>query len=390
MNNQTKKFTAYLFVVMISVICVGMFYNAKTIGGAMLKRYGTYLPANYGKIDVVKAVIKSTEKGVNDSVIGEAYFIELNGLLHKVNGNQIVNDVDTGSTIYRLGNGQLTFAASGVNQSGGTQRIQEIYSKATEKGMDMLYVQAPFKQDKYNNILPWEMMDYTNINMDKRLDELKEANIPYIDLRQVIQDEQLVYEEMFYNTDHHWRIEAGLWASHYVQGELNKQFGTKCGLENTEIGRFESVQMKESFLGSQGRRVGRIYGGIDDFQYFIPKFETSYEMVAFNSDGSLELRNTGSFEDVMVTQALIQDKSVAANRYAVYFGRDWPLLSITNHKVQEGKVLVVQDSFGLPFSAFTSLAFRHTDIIDLRHFGGSIYEHLDENQYDVVLIVYGT
>ncbi len=86
----------------------------------------------------------------------------------------------------------------------------------------------------------------------------------------------------------------------------------------------------------------------------------------------------GSFEETIVREDLIKAKDIRANRYAVYSGGDWPLVSITNKKVDEGKVLIIQDSFGLPFSAFMSFNFRQTDIIDLRYFKSESIDELNQ------------
>ena len=76
------------------------------------------------------------------------------------------------------------------------------------------------------------------------------------------------------------------------------------------------------------------------------------------------------------------------NRYAVYFGKDYPLVQIVNAQ-GKGRVLVIQDSHGLPFSAFLALSVMELDIVDLRHFIGSLREFVSQKDYDLILILYG-
>lgn len=387
---NSKNYIAFIFVILISSICVGMFFNARIIGSAILKGYKDYLPSNYNNFDIIKASIKSTEKGVNDSVVNRNSFINLNGLIHKLNGSKIVDDVDLMNTVYKMDNGQLTFNYPNDNMDLKLENLKQLHAKLTRKDIKMLYIQAPFKLNKYEDNLPWGIEDTTNINTDIMIDCLKKNNIPFLDLRNSILKDKLVHSDLFYNTDHHWKIETALWANKQVLLELNQRFGMNNNLNTVEINKFHSIEIKNSFLGAQGRRVGKYYGGVDDFTYLIPKFDTSYHVEFYNSKGEKDLEKDGSFKETIIIDKLVQeDSSIETNRYAVYFGGDWPLVKIINSDVNSGNVLILQDSFGLPFSAFMSLNFRNTDIIDLRHFKEkSLNDYLEENEYELVLFLY--
>ena len=77
------------------------------------------------------------------------------------------------------------------------------------------------------------------------------------------------------------------------------------------------------------------------------------------------------------------------NKYACYFGGDFPEIIIQNEKsLSDKKVLVVQDSYGLPFSAFMSLRIKELRMIDLRHFEGNEIDYMREYNPDVVIMMY--
>ena len=49
------------------------------------------------------------------------------------------------------------------------------------------------------------------------LELLKEANIRTIDLREEIQKDNIVHEDMFYITDHHWKTPAAFGAIKVIE-----------------------------------------------------------------------------------------------------------------------------------------------------------------------------
>ena len=52
-------------------------------------------------------------------------------------------------------------------------------------------------------------------------------------------------------------------------------------------------------------------------------------------------------------------------------------------------VVIVKDSFALPFTAFFSTTVRKTTMIDLREFDGSVTEYLQSLHPDLVIMLYG-
>ena len=77
------------------------------------------------------------------------------------------------------------------------------------------------------------------------------------------------------------------------------------------------------------------------------------------------------------------------NKYACYFGGDFPEIIIQNENINSNKrVLIIQDSYGLPFSAFMSLRVKELKMIDLRHFEKSEIEEIKEFNPDVVIMMY--
>ena len=98
----------------------------------------------------------------------------------------------------------------------------------------------------------------------------------------------------------------------------------------------------------------------------------------------------GTFEEAIVKYNLLKDlDDVFTNRYAAYFGADFPEVIVENYLADnDKKVLIFKDSFGLPFSAFLSTMVSETRLIDKRYFSGSLEAYIKEYNPDLVLYVY--
>ena len=87
---------------------------------------------------------------------------------------------------------------------------------------------------------------------------------------------------------------------------------------------------------------------------------------------------------------MIDTKDVFTNRYASYFGADYPEVIIENHLAKNDyKILIVKDSFALPFTAFLSTMTSEIRMLDFRYYDEmSVEEYVAANDIDAVLYVY--
>lgn len=341
-------------------------------------------------LSFVDKVITSVETRYDNNIFLRNDLIEMNGGVQLLMNKKIVEDIIKENTVFKMKNGKLTFLYERVDVSQQLSQLKDLYRFIQARNMKMLYVQAPFKVNQLDNQLPYNLEDGTNKNADSLLEGMKSLGIPYLDLRNNIITDELDYDDLFYSTDHHWKIETAFWAyqtafrfmSDTYEFDFNRQIIEPSDLKKTEL--------PKSFLGSQGKRVGKIYGGVDNFTFFVPNIETHFNVKIINDDGSIKSETVGEFNDTVIKKNPVQSNApIETNRYAAYIGGDYPLTKIINYNQTNGKLLIIQDSFGLPFSSFMSLNFKETDMIDLRHFKrSSLMEYLESNQYDLVLFLY--
>ncbi len=77
--------------------------------------------------------------------------------------------------------------------------------------------------------------------------------------------------------------------------------------------------------------------------------------------------------------------------YDTYMRGNHPLVKIKNHKITNGKkVLLVLDSYDCVVAPFLSLEFKQLDSIDIRSYTDSVTDYITENKPDVVIYMIDT
>lgn len=349
----------------------------------------TYI-ANPGVKGALTGTIGGIENGFSQNVFGQNAFINLYGLTQQTLGKEYIIDVDSSYNIIKDNHGKLHFAAFKEDNSKAADEIIELNKSLKENGINMLYVQTPIKMIKNFTKLNPAITDYSNENSDKIVAQLRSGDVDVIDLRNLIDISGIEKDRMFYNTDHHWTIETAFWGVSKVVEKLKTIYGVDLDPQKfySDIKNYDVKEYEDSFLGSQGRRVGKYYGGVDDFSLITPKFDTDYS-VTINKRNKVE-NLEGSFEDSMINKEILEEKDIFTNRYVSYFGADYPEIIIKNHDADNDfKILIVKDSFGIPFSAFISTMAGETRMLDTRYYKEkSVKDYALEYKPDLVLYVY--
>ena len=363
-------------------------FNWKTIAkGAYTSVVSGY--KNDGVSGLIDGAISGLESGVNDAVIGRTGYINLYGLTARVLNKHYIIETSGGNSVVKDNTGQLEFITNPVDTQPYVDKIADLKKIYDEIGAKTLYVQTPVKPIEGYIEMPEGITDYSNINSDNLLSQLQAAGIKTLDLRENIKTSGIDYSELFYNTDHHWKTETAFWAAGEVKNYLNEEFGLNLDPNNfyTNSDNYQSIFYEKNFLGSQGRRVGKYYGGVDDYTLMLPKYDTDYSVTINKSNNSSHI--DGTFEEAIVKYDLVNAKDIFTNRYAAYFGADYPEVIVKNNKADNDlKVLIFKDSFGIPFSAFFSTMVSETRLMDTRYYTGDLESYIREYNPDVVIYLF--
>lgn len=272
------------------------------------------------------------------------------------------------------------------------ERIGQLQNFVNSHDGEFLYVAAPFKG--YGLSLPENAEDYNETNYDRMLEKLKNANIPTLNLAALMKAEGLLNEDSYFETDHHWKPEAGFWATGAICEELFERYGFDYNRDYTDLSNFHIDTYKEWFLGSLGRKVGRYYtpGGVEDISLITPAFETNLT----DKQPLKEQVKEGNFKESVLYMENIEGMNhYYQNPYVVYSGGDFRLQIIQNNLNTEGKkILIVRDSFACVVTPFLALNASEVHVLDVRdanyYYGDKldVYEYIREIQPDYVLALY--
>lgn len=338
------------------------------------------------------AVLSEAESAVNSDLDRDHLFIQLYGGMQRLSGRKVIQDMVAGNTVAKLSTGALNFVNLGtagqVDQEAVGRRAQataELAAKLEVRGIPYLYIAAPQKIQRGVELLPRGLEESGNATCDAYLAELDRLGVEYLDLRPVFESNG-IYSNWFFRTDHHWKPEAAFFAWQYLSGELDLRYGYETPAALTNPKNWSTRVLDDFFLGSQGKRVGSLYAGVDDFTIYTPKFDTT--LTYTNSDGSFD--RSGPFaQSVCFPERVAERDWFNGNPYTYYSGGDYAMATMVNHNNPKGpKVVLLRESFSCALAPFLALSCSELTTIDLRHFSGDLMDTVRELEPDLVLTLY--
>ncbi len=371
---------AAMFIVVIAITSVGtVIKNLSPLKSALIDTKG------------VSEKIKATEKVYNEALWGFDKYITFWGISQITSGATLYDDAAYGFIIKDT-HGKFHFPVGKNDLTLPIDETVKFARKLEEKGVPFVYVQAPNKKLEGYTVYPKGAYNYSNEDADEFLSEIKKNNINTLDLRELIKQQNLERESLFYKTDHHWTTPTAFWAYTELVGYLNENFTLNIDADNYYRNKenYEFIEFENCFLGSQGRRVGSVVSGYDDYTFIKPEFEAVYNIY----DGLKEpqqLLFSGSFNDCIVKDKILYSKDKSANKHAAYFEWDYGDLIIENKTCKNDlKILLIKDSFSLPLAAFLSTDVKELHMVDLREKALIPYDYIDKHDFDAVVMLYNT
>lgn len=144
-----------------------------------------------------------------------------------------------------------------------------------------------------------------------------------------------------------------------------------------------TVSQRE-FIGNLSRSSGRFYAGSDTFMYYIPNYETSFQLLVYDSG----LFKSGTWEDVILNHKFPQENIY--NYYVTDYVQ-WPSPAYTIRNdltASDAKVLFIADSMALRTISYLSLSVSEITVADTRYSTNMEYVKnlLANNSYDAVIV----
>lgn len=329
------------------------------------------------------------ESAVNEQLDRGHFFIELYGGIERLAGRRVMKDVQEAYNVIRLSDGSLTFVES-EEKDPGVQRASfaRLIFQLSRRDVPFLYVQAPNKLAPEDQRLPEEVTDYSNAYADGLLKMLSGMGIDTLDLRETFLTADEDWGSYFFKTDHHWTPEGAFLACGTLCDVLREDYGLPISAAVTDPESYTRTVYPDKFLGSVGKRVGTLYGGVDDFTLWSPNFPTRFSYEVFSQG----IGRFGSFDTaLMFPERLKESDLYLANPYTAYSGGDYPLGRMINEKNPDGpRILLLRDSYACALAPFLALGCGELDTVDLRYFGQDdrLLNYVDWLKPDIVVMMY--
>ena len=297
--------------------------------------------------------ISDVEADVNETMLAREEFIDTYGYVQKLFGKREFNNF----SVIRDDEGMLYYGSTwpkGVEEfSTYADRVERLDAYVRSKGAKLLVVLPPSKVltgvSEVNR--EWPLND-PNFRMEKLIDLLRQREIKTVDLRVKMRETGRKLDELFFKSDHHWTPLAAFYAAQEIVDQVNQRFGDDWDPTGfyTNLDSYNMYTYEKCMLGSNGRNVGAIYSGIEDYTMLWPKFPTDFVWENYENESQREGDFTQSLMDA--TQLEITDLYEAtANR--LYLHEIVSHDKIINLENPQGpRLKVLRDSYFSPTACF--------------------------------------
>ncbi|BBF45461.1 membrane protein [Lachnospiraceae bacterium KM106-2] len=381
---RKKKITAICFLIFLAVFSIG---NAvKELG-----KVTDTLKSETISVTSLGDTISKVESSINENMLGRYHFIEAFGYVQKLLDKNEINNFEVVKD--QQGKLHYTYFTDKINDTTDLAgRMSNLQKRIKDKNCKLLYVMPPDKYidgyTKFPTGIPYSMANQT---ADSFLKKLKAAGIDSIDFRNYLKESGIKMQDVFFNTDHHWKIQTAFWASSVFFEQLEKRYGEKIEKESyySDLKNYNQITYANSFLGSMGRKIGRYYAGADDFTLIYPKFATNYQFDLHVGKG---MKLTGRFEEALLATPVTRqtENPFDTDMYMTYMYGNQDFAHIQN-KDNKGKglnICIIKDSFAVPFAAFSSLRCDNVYLIDPRYYSKSIEKFINQTDLDYVIVMF--
>ncbi len=325
-----------------------------------------------------------TASYVLDEFFGKSVFIDINGLFARLTGKRTHNETT------RLNNGMLSSDKESIETIADMQNLalamKDLSQKLQLLDIPFLYVQAPYKMDLQEKLLPTGMKEQWNEQIDDLLAQISQHAVRSLDLRPALSGTAEQCEQTFYKTDYHWSPDGAFLAFQRIMDRMADSSGFSLHSAYASPEHWVRHEKANWFLGSFGKRVGQYYGGVDSLIWYTPGFETHMSCSIPHHREILY----GDYSDAVIRTQYINDRNLYDDDpYCVYIGGNYPLYRLRNAQAPNNmRIMIIQDSFSLPLVPFLSTEFTEIDVIDPRYYTrSSILEYCSWTHPDAVMMI---
>lgn len=291
-------------------------------------------------------------------------FVNLNGGVMRLIGRRLCNK----RLLYKRDMlGMLSYAKdenAGLRR--GMRSVEALADGLCRRRVPFIFAIAPCKMDFKNELVPdgWRVWN-ANVGAERIVPKLRAHGVRVLDLIPRFAATADDVEKNFFRTDHHWKIRTAFEATRLVAAEVADVLGRPEIADHPNLSEdsWEWRTIYNGFCGAHGRRTGRLFAGMEDFEYAVPRFATD---ISFSVPGR-RISRRGTFEEAEIDRRFMDDNRWPTDRYAAYTGGNCPMQTHFSETAPFAyKVLLLKDSFGNPVASFLATLFREVIQVDMR------------------------
>lgn len=380
--------TAVVFLVFIFGLAIFLLTDIMNIGRSVLTAWRN---TEGGIVAHLDAATDSTEDSLSASLRRENVAVELYGGLLRLLGKDVSEDPAIPDySVAIMENGAVNFVNLDTlelpDNSKSVSEISQWSKTLAEADIPLLHIAYPKKTARTDSGMPTGLEDWPVLKMTALVDSLRAEGVTVLDLRDAF--ESLGdYSHLFFRTDHHWNIRGGLFAWQTIADTLRTDYGLSVDPLYEDESNYKSELLEDWFLGSQGKRVGTLFAGTDDFELLTPRFDTAF---TFTIAGEGVIRSGSMEETVLFPERVAVRDYYNGNPYTYYGGGDYGLLTIVNHLNTDGpSILLVRDSMACVVTPFMASACSRLVQVDTRYYEGDPSQLAIQLGVDMVLVLRG-
>ncbi|GHT95823.1 membrane protein [Betaproteobacteria bacterium] len=331
---------------------------------------------------------KAFEHVANETIYEKQSIINLYSLIQVIldkneeNNFEVVKDTD--------GNGQITWFQENTWIDPVIFERLDKFKANLPQNTRLIAIVFPDKQIRnYTRFSTGLPNNYVNERADFFISRMQDMNIDVLDTRENLMSSGLDTSNLFFQGDHHWRLETAFFAFTEIAKFMNTSYNLPLDQFYMDRANYNSVKYSKVFTGSLFRKTGFPFLDADDFELMYPKFSTNYK---FSEKNSHSLEDLYSRQDRFERVFFIPDSErkqveIHLGYNAMSSGMDY-VRRIQNMNRKNGQtLLVIQDSFGNAATPFLAALFSDIWIIDPRTYIGNGYSDLIKTaQPDYVII----
>ncbi|QWI59091.1 hypothetical protein EXW57_04560 [Bacillus mycoides] len=339
-------------------------------------------PALTKEVALNGSFFKDFETYTNDQLIGRDDLIKNYTLTQIKMGKSLINDIILTDDKWLLKNPAWTTKYNEIDQA--MPAVNDLSQFLKEQNIEFYFALPPSKTNALSFKLPSHIHTYAQENLNYFLNKLP-ADVKPIKLMEHFKKNYTNEEiqSMYFKTDHHWNMDGAFLGYQYIMNTIAQQSSIYKGKEIKTEDYTRTCAPNTHLVGSFNNQLYQLIDATGEkLCYYTPKGGFNFTSVAAKDVNGTVYRTLDELYGV--------EKQNDTTSYAGYYANDYPEIVIENNNApNDVRALVLKDSFANAIVPHLAQSFKHTSILDLRHYHEKdVYQYIKDNNINMVLFVY--